>query len=248
MSMPRILVMMPAKDEQGRIGSVLESVRRVLPQADRLVIDDGSSDATGTEAAAAGARILPHAVNMGYGASLETGYRYAVRNGYDVVLQMDSDGQHVAEELIGLLEPVARGDADIAIGSRHSPGGSGPGGSPLRRAGQLFFSAILWFWTRRWFADPTSGFQALGPRALRFFSSGVFPCDYPDADVLLMAHLAGLRIREVPVRMRPRVGGRSMHAGLKPIYYGAKMVLSVFVVLLNVATWREWRRRLRAAG
>ena len=245
MSSERVLVILPAKDEQGRIGAVLDAVRRVLPDADRVVIDDGSCDSTAGEAARSGARVLSHAVNMGYGASLETGYRYAVRHGFGLVAQMDADGQHLAEELPRLLGPVARGEADIAIGTRH---GAGLRGSPARRVGQLFFSVLLLGCTRRWFADPTSGFQALGPRAVRFFASGVFPCDYPDADVLLMAHLAGLRIREYPVRMQPRSGGRSMHSGLRPVYYGAKMLLSVFVVILNIGVWRAWRRRLGEGG
>jgi len=245
MSSERLLVILPAKDEQGRIGAVLDAVRRVLPNADRVVVDDGSDDATVAEAARCGASVLSHAVNMGYGASLETGYRYAVRQGYGLVAQMDADGQHLAEELPVLLEAVKRGDVDIAIGARH---GAGLRGSATRRAGQLFFSTLLLACTRRWFGDPTSGFQALGPRAVQFFSSGVFPCDYPDADVLLMAHLAGLRIREYPVRMRPRAGGRSMHAGLRPLYYGAKMVLSLFIALLNAGTWKAWRRRFGDGG
>ena len=242
MSSERVLVILPAKDEQGRVGTVLDAVRRVLPDADRVVIDDGSCDGPADEAAKSGARVLSHAVNMGYGASLETGYRYAVRQGFGIVAQMDADGQHIAEELPRLLEPVERGEVDIAIGARDS---TLLRGSPVRRAGQLFFSVLLLTCMRRWFADPTSGFQVLGPRAVRFFASGVFPCDYPDADVLLMAHLAGLRIREYPVRMRPRAGGRSMHAGLRPVYYGAKMLLSVFIVLLNVGTWRAWDQRFR---
>ena len=245
MSSERVLVILPAKDEQGRIGAVLDAVRHVMPDADRVVIDDGSRDATADEAVRAGARVLSHAVNMGYGASLETGYRFAVRQGYGLVAQMDADGQHLAEELPRLLDPVARGEADIAIGARD---GVVLRGSPVRRVGQVFFSALLSVCTRRWFADPTSGFQVLGPRAVRFFSSGVFPCDYPDADVLLMAHLAGLRIREYPVKMRPRAGGRSMHAGLRPVYYGAKMLLSVFIVLLNSGTWRAWRQRFKENG
>ncbi len=246
MPQQRMVVIIPAKDEQGRIGPVLNSVHRVLPAADRVVIDDGSSDATANEAERAGACVLPHAVNMGYGASLETGYRHAVRQGYDGLLQMDGDGQHLAEELPRLLAPVLRGEADIVIGTRYGAGAPGMAGSPLRFMGHRFFSALLLVLTGRWFTDPTSGLQALGPRALRFFASGVFPCDYPDADVLLMAWLAGLRIVEVPVEMKPRVGGRSMHAGLKPLYYGIKMLLSVFVVLLNTTTWREWRRQFTA--
>jgi glycosyltransferase involved in cell wall biosynthesis len=242
----RILVVMPAHNEAGRIGAVIRGIKAVLPAADVAVVNDASTDETAGEARAEGAAVLTHAVNMGYGASLETAFLFAMQKGYDGVVQMDADGQHLPGELDALLAPLRAGTADIVIGSRYSGGERFP--TPwLRRFGQLFFGGILFVLTRRWFADPTSGFQALNGRALRLFSSGVFPCDYPDADVLLMAHLAGLRIREVPVRMAPRSGGVSIHSGWKPLYYGIKMLLSVFVVLLNTPVWRGWRGRLGPA-
>ena len=242
----RVLVIMPAHNESGRIGVVIRGVREALPSADVVVVDDASTDATAHDAVAEGAMVLPHAVNMGYGASLETAFLFAVRRGYEVVVQMDSDGQHLPGELRALMGPLDSGEADIVIGSRYGKHDGGLRTPPFRRAGQLFFGTVLLVLTGRWFSDPTSGFQALNSRALGLFSSGVFPCDYPDADVLLMAHLAGLRIREVPVKMAPREGGVSIHAGWKPLYYGAKMLLSVFVVMLNDSVWRDWRRRLRA--
>lgn len=235
---------MPAMNEQGRIGPVIGDINAVLPGADVLVVNDGSTDRTADDALAAGATVLPHAVNMGYGASLETAYLYAVGNGCGLLVQMDSDGQHPAGALPALLAPILDGSADIVLGSRYA-GGDGRAGTPvIRRVGHVFFSGILWMLTGRRFTDPTTGFQALGPKALRFFSSGVFPCDYPDADVLLMAHLAGLRIAEVPVQMLERRGGTSMHSGWKPLYYGAKMLLSLLVVLLNYKVWRGWRATL----
>lgn len=237
----RILVIMPARNEQGRVGAVIEATRAVLPGADIAVINDGSTDATAPEAVTAGAVILPHAVSLGYGAGLETGYLYALDQGYDAVLQMDSDGQHLAGELPKLCAPLAADTADIVLGSRYLAEGRFPI-SPLRRLGQRFFALLLRLLTGQRFTDPTSGFQGLNRRAIRFFASGVFPCDYPDADVLLMAHLAGLRIQEVPVRMAGRAGGASMHAGLRPLYYGMKMLLSLFIVLLNVHVWWTWRR------
>jgi len=246
-TLQRVLVIMPARNEAGRVGAVIAAARAVLPGADIAVINDGSTDATAQEAAAAGAVILPHAVSLGYGAGLETGYLHAMRQGYDAVLQMDSDGQHLASELPKLCAPLAADAADIVLGSRYLAGGRFPI-SPLRRLGQRFFALLLRVLTGQRFTDPTSGFQGLNRRALRFFASGVFPCDYPDADVLLMAHLAGLRIREVPVRMAGRTGGASMHAGWRPLYYGMKMLLSLFIVLLNIHIWWTWRRRHAAAG
>lgn len=242
----RILVVMPAHNETGRIGTVIRGVKAALPSADVVVVDDASSDETAREARAAGATVLPHAVNMGYGASLETAFLFAVREGYDELVQMDADGQHLPDELGVLLASLRAGNVDIVIGSRYSGVGNYRT-SPVRRLGQLFFGGVLFVLTGRWFSDPTSGFQALNGRALRLFSSGVFPCDYPDADVLLMAHLAGLRIREEPVKMVLRAGGVSIHSGWKPLYYGIKMLLSVFVVGLNASKWREWRERLGPA-
>ena len=236
----RILILMPARNEQGRIGVVIGAARRTVPGADLVVVNDDSSDATAAEALAAGAIVLPHPVNLGYGAGLETGYTYAVRNGYDLVLQMDADGQHVADELPFLLAPLLSGRADLVLGSRFLGPGTCGKIPTVRRMGQRFFAGILHLLTGQRFTDPTSGFQGLNGRTLALFSSGVFPCDYPDADVLLMAHRAGLNITEVPVVMRPRTGGTSMHSGLKPLYYGIKMLLSLFIVLLNSGLWHAW--------
>lgn len=236
-----VLVIMPAYNEAGRIGRVIRDIRATLPQADIVVVNDASTDGTAEEALGSGADVLSHAVNMGYGVSLETAYLYAMRWRYDRVVQMDGDGQHVAGEIPRLLEPLNAGVADMVVGSRYGAAGGGITVPFIRKAGHRFFSALLFLLTGRRFSDPTSGFQALNRRALSLLASGVFPCDYPDADVLLMAHLSGLRIREVPVMMENRDGGVSMHAGWKPLYYGIKMLLSVFIVLLNIPAWRAWR-------
>jgi len=237
-----MLVLMPARNESGRIGGVIHSVHRVLPGTDVVVVNDASSDSTQEEAIEAGATVLPHPVNLGYGAGLETGYTHALRSGYDIVLQMDADGQHVAEELPRILQPVLDDTADIVLGSRFMPDQAAYAAGAVRRLGQRFFALLLRGLTGRRFTDPTSGFQALSRAAVEFLASGVFPCDYPDADVLLMSHRAGLRIVEVPVRMCARDGGMSMHSGLKPLYYGIKMLFSLFIVLLNFGLWRAWQR------
>ena len=241
-SSARILVIMPCCNEAGRVGDVIQSVRQVLPAADVVVVDDASVDDTITEAASAGATVLRHGCNLGYGAALETGYLYAVRNGYNIALQMDGDGQHLPEALPGLLSPLSNDQADIVVGSRYMAN-SNDHSSPLpRRAGQLLFRWVIVMLSGKWLSDPTSGFKGLNQRALSLFSSGVLPYDYPDSDVILMSFMAGLRIREVPARMMPRAGGKSMHSGLKPVYYGIKMFLSILIVLLNVRVWHKWRR------
>jgi len=236
---------MPCYNEGPRVASVIEDVRRAIPGADIAVIDDASTDDSARVARAAGAVVLSHGCNLGYGAALETGYLYANRNGYGPVLQLDADGQHPPDQLPPLLAAVQDGQTDIAIGSRHM-NGADPDTPAIRRAGHALFAGIIRALTRLKATDPTSGMQALSRRAVRFFTSGVFPCDYPDSDVIVMAHLAGLTVKELPVTMRSREGGASMHSGLKPFYYAVKMLLSLFIVLLNVFQWRRWRAQISA--
>jgi len=239
------IVLIPCFNEQGRIGAVIDSVKTVMPEYDIAVINDASCDYTAAEASAKGAVVLSHSCNLGYGAALETGYQYAVRHSYSMALQMDGDGQHQADQLKKILAPVAKGEADITVGSRYDNQGAPSLRMPLaRRLGHRLFSILLGILTGMRFNDPTSGFQCLNRKALKLFSSGVFPCDYPDSDVILMAQRCGLRIKEVNVLMQERQGGVSMHSGMKPIYYGIKMFLSIFIVLLNRNKWRAWRETL----
>jgi glycosyltransferase involved in cell wall biosynthesis len=227
----RLVVLIPAHNEGGRIGPVVTRVRDEA-RADVLVVDDGSSDETGDEAAAAGATVAVHPVNLGYGSALQTGYRYALRAGYDGVIQLDADGQHDPES-IGALVAALRGGADVVVGSRFLHAGSYK--PPLsRRMGMAIFGRVASALSGMRLTDPTSGFQALSRRALVFYAHERYPHDYPDADVLSMVARAGLRLREVPVRMLASPDGKSMHAGiLKPIYYAFRMSLALALVPLR---------------
>jgi hypothetical protein len=126
------------------------------------------------------------------------------------------------------------------IGSRYLDGGTGYRTPPLRRLGQRLFGGIVRALTGTPMTDPTSGFRCFSRRAVAFFSSGILPTDFPDADVVLMALYAGLRVKEVKVRMEQRAGGVSMHTGLRPVYYGMKMLLSIFLVVLGQRRWRRY--------
>ena len=140
----------------------------------------------------------------------------------------------------GILQLIERiGKADIVVGSRYLSLEHEYRDSKIRYIGQRFFALALTLFTGRRMTDPTSGFQCINRRVMELFASGVFPEDFPDTDVLLMAHLAKLRVREVPVVMRTRSGGTSMHSGLKPFYYVVKMVLSMVIVALNYRRWRN---------
>ncbi len=226
------LVLIPAFNEADGIATVIDSIHKAVPDADILVVNDGSRDETASRAKAAGAVVLNHAFNMGYGVTIQTGYKYAYAHGYEYLAQIDGDGQHDPAFIAELLAPVKNGDVDFAIGSRflwfdsYRP-------SFTRRLGILFFRKLVTVIIGRSITDPTSGFQAFNRSVMKFFSTDIFPCDYPDADMLITLNLAGFRIRELPVRMFANVSGKTMHSGIKPLYYMFKMCLSILVTLLR---------------
>jgi glycosyltransferase involved in cell wall biosynthesis len=234
-----VLVLIPAYDEEDRIGSVVDNIKRHDALRDVLVVDDGSSDETRSRAAASGAKVISHPFNLGYGAALQTGYRYALAKGYDLLIQMDGDGQHDPSSLFDLLLPIRRGEADVAIGSRflhceeHGSGLPAYEAPLFRKLGMRLFGTIASLLIRQRVTDPTSGYQAMNRRVLEWVSTDRFPFDYPDADVIIMLHRAGFRIREVPVHMFCDPQKKSMHSGWKPVYYIFKMFLSILVTLLR---------------
>jgi glycosyltransferase involved in cell wall biosynthesis len=236
----KVLMVIPAYNEYGRIGEIVRAVKRILPSVKILVVNDCSSDDTGSESVEAGADVVTHLINLGYGAALETGYLYALQYGYEFIVQMDGDGQHLPGEVPQVLAPVLDGSADIVIGSRYLSTANTYKTSFIRKAGQKFFGMILSVITGYKITDPTSGFQCLNRKAFELFSRGQFPHDFPDADVLLMAHYAGFRVKEVPVVMLERMGGVSMHSGLKPLYYIIKMILSIMMVFLSQRRWKQY--------
>lgn len=223
---------MPAHREAGRVGQIVRGVRETGLGLDIVVVDDGSPDDTASEARDAGAVVLRHPFNMGYGTALHTGYCHAFRRGYERVLQMDADGQHDPAMLPRLVEALDAG-ADVVVGSRYLAGDAPPA-SLARRAGTRLFAWIASRWLRRPITDPTSGFQGLSRRALESVVHDGFPEDFPDTDILVEHHRQGLTVVEVPVRMRPRLGGVSMHRGARIAYYGYKMLVTLFLL--------PWRR------
>lgn len=227
-----LLVVIPAFNEQGRVGSVITEVGSALPGVDVLVVDDGSSDATAAEALEAGASVLRLPVNSGYGAALQTGYKFGVRAGYGTIGQIDADGQHQAVYLARMREVMESENADVVVGSRFLAG-DGDYRAPLARAvGIRLFARLASAATHERISDPTSGFQLMRSAVARLFCSEIYPTDYPDADILILLHRSGYRVREVPVQMRPSPGA-SMHTLHSSPYYMYKMLLSIFVTLLR---------------
>src|ERR671931_1290621 len=229
----RKLAIVPAYNEQGMVGRVVRDVHRHAPDFDVVVIDDGSVDNTAAEAEASGAFVIRHPFNIGIGGAMQSGFKYALRHGYDVAAQVDGDGQHKPAYLPDLLAKLhTSGDeADMVCGSRFrgDPGYRVPIG---RRIGNLIFSVVLSAITRRRITDPTSGLRITSRRRIELFARD-YPHDYPEVEAILLLHAHRLRIHEVPVRMNARGFGRSSIDYPRSAYYMAKVLLALFVGLFR---------------
>jgi hypothetical protein len=228
-----ILVIIPAFNEEASLEHVVGAIRSALPEADIAVINDGSRDRTGAIVEDLGviALHLPH--HLGVGAAEQTGFRFAARFGYDLVVRNDGDGQHNPLEIPLLLEPLRLDTADVVIGSRYlEPRGYVTPWS--RRLGIRWLAGVVSLICRRKFTDPTSGFRAFNRRAIEFCSD-VYPEAYPEPESLVLFIGAGLRVGEIPVTMNPRYGGRSSIRILDSVAYMARVLLAIFVGMLRAA-------------
>jgi glycosyltransferase involved in cell wall biosynthesis len=234
-----VLVIIPAYNEAENLPHVLADLARCSPGLDVVVIDDASWDETPRIAAGLGVDVVSLPNNLGYGGALQTGFKFALERGYAYAVTLDADGQHDCTSIAALLNPVQAGAADVAIGSRFL-GSVEYHTTWAKRLGMRLFGAVVAHYTGRRITDVTSGFQALNHKVLTFFARDNYPADYPDADMLLLLHYAGFRVTEVPVNMRNRLTGVSMHSSWKVFYYIFKMFLSLFIIWLRQKT----RRRL----
>ncbi len=226
MSSVRPLLVIPAFNEEAHLPTVLDAVHAAALDLDVVVVDDGSRDATAQLARAAGARVVRHPFNLGYGAALQTGYKFALAHGAPFLVQMDADGQHDPLQIPALLEPVRRGECDLALGSRFLEPTDYEMGL-ARTVGRELFRALA-RWAGLTLTDPTSGFQAMNRRVLEVYATDFYPSDYPDVDVLLTAHRSGMRIVERSVHMSAGLRESSLHGGLRSFYYVYKMLLSIW--------------------
>jgi len=229
--MNKILIIIPAYNEEECLPGVMQDLRSHAPDADILVVDDGSRDRTAEVARQTGVKVASLPYNLGIGGAMQTGFQYARNNGYDIAIQFDGDGQHMAAEIEILLDPLQKGRADIVIGSRFLKRGDYRP-SFFRRIGISIFSTVLSAIMGMPVTDTTSGFRAVNSRVIEFFAR-VYPEDYPEVESLVLLHRAGMTIAEVPVRMRDRTGGRSSITPIRSVYYMIKVLLAVFVDLLK---------------
>lgn len=226
----KILIIIPAHNEEESLPELLEEVRQV--GCDAVVVNDASSDTTEHVAKAAGFPVLSLPVNLGIGGGVQTGFVYALRNGYDVVVQIDGDGQHDPGQLHTVIAPIIAGEADCVIGSRYLPEAPDTGYTTpfARRMGMYFSTGILYLATGLRINDTTSGYRALNRVAFSFFATE-YPVDHPEAEALLMLHQAGFRVIEHPVRMRCRTGGQSLFTFIRAMLYPLRVIVGFMGIL-----------------
>ena len=227
----RTLVFIPAWNEEASLPDVLQDTRTALPDADVLVIDDGSTDATATVARAHGADVVSFGHNRGLKAGIAEGYRQALKRGYDYCGRLDADGQHPAEELARMLELVRAGECDVAIGSRFLPD-SGKDGEKYKPAPERVFGTSLLRLLMRLrlgqaISDGTSGLYAVDKSALALLADD-YVCEAPEVEALMRISDAKLRLLEVPVHMRQREHGESSFRGRRAVELVVTIGLTLF--------------------
>jgi glycosyltransferase involved in cell wall biosynthesis len=228
---PRVLVIIPAYNEEDSLGRVIRQVGEAMPDADIAVINDGSTDATPQIGEGYGAIVINLPYNLGIGSAMQTGFMFAHDRHYDIAVQVDGDGQHDPFEIPELIDVLQTTDIDVVIGSRYleERGYITP---QLRRLGITILSALISIIARRRITDPTSGFRALNRRAIYFCASD-YPFDYPEPEAVVMFERARLRMMEIPVTMNPRYGGQSSITPLRSAYYMVKVVMAILLGLLR---------------
>jgi len=235
MTMPgtpqRILIVIPALNEEGSVGSVVEGVRRVLPDATCLVVSDGSTDSTVVRSREAGAEVLELPINLGVGGAMRAGFRFARDRGYDVVVQVDADGQHDPVFLPPLIAGLA--DADVVIGARFAGEGQYEARGPRRWAMRMLAFAVGRVAGQR-LTDATSGFKANGRRAVALFAH-TYPAEYlgDTVEALVIGARAGLQIRQLPVEMRQRQAGEPSHRPVRAAVYLVRAMAAFGLALMR---------------
>jgi len=241
-----VLIIIPAYNEGKTIGDLLHKLNQpeIAEIADVLVMNDASKDDTAKVVREYGHTVVTHIFNLGYGSGLQVGYKYACRQGYQYVIQMDADGQHDVSNVLKLYERLTTPDEagtcpDIVLGSRFLEGSISFPVSFLKKMAFVLFRFLIKQGTGKKIMDPTTGLQGLSHRAFSFYAGyGHFDDKYPDANMIMQMLLLGFTVEEIPAVMHARTEGVSMHSGLKPIIYMFRMMYSIVAVWLRVKLYK----------
>lgn len=232
----RVLLVIPAYNEEDNIKKVIGRVREYRARCgfalDYVVIDDGSTDGTARICREEGIHCISLLQNLGIGGAVQTGYLYAKKEGYDIAVQFDGDGQHDLESLPQLLAPVIAGECDFCVGSRFIEGTSQFQSTRLRRVGIKYLSWLIRLLAHTRITDPTSGFRAANRDVIAALAD-YYPADYPEPESVVQIAKHRFRIREVQVNMFEREGGVSSIHSWKSIYYMIKVSVAIFCASLQ---------------
>ena len=236
------MAIVPAWNESGAIGKVVDEIKGFDSAIDVVVIDDCSTDDTAEVAESRGATVLRLPFNVGIGGAVQTGFRYALEEGYEVAVRLDGDGQHAASEITKILGPVDAGDAGLVIGSRFVDRDGTYRPPFARRIGIGVFARLVSILGGQRVTDTTSGFVALDRAGIELFARE-FPHDYPEVEATLVALRSGLRVTQVQVDMRERTTGSSSITFVRSLYYIIKVMLALLVASLRRYPRLESARR-----
>lgn len=234
--MAKCLIIIPAYNEAGNIEKVVNNLIENYPQYDYVIINDGSTDATKEVCGENRYQILNLPINMGIGGAVQTGYRYARENDYDIAVQIDGDGQHDVAFLEDMLNVMETESADVVIGSRFVEK-AGFQSSQMRRFGIGFLSTLGWILTGVRVKDITSGYRAVNRKFIRVFAED-YPADYPEPEAMVIAAVYGGKIKECPVVMKERENGESSITPKKSVYYMVKVTLAMLIRRLSFGVRR----------
>ena len=221
------LIIIPAYNEEENIEKTVEAILRDSSGFDYVIINDCSRDNTRRICEERGYNIVNLPINLGIGGAVQTGYKYAVRNGYDMAVQVDGDGQHDPKFLEEMAEYLEKNCLDMVIGSRFIEK-QGFQSSGLRRVGIRFFTGLIKVLTGATITDPTSGLRMVGENVLQIFAED-YPKDYPEPESVVAILRRGMKVEEIPVVMREREGGVSSISMKKSVYYMIKVSLAIII-------------------
>lgn len=230
--MSKVLLIIPAYNEEESLRSLIEEIKTVCPYVDYLVVNDCSSDDTDSLLFELGANYITLPCNMGIGGAVQSGYRYAAQNGYDIAIQIDGDGQHDVRYVNDMVKIIEDKQADVVIGSRFIDK-EGFQSSQARRIGIRILSMLIRLMCGAKVKDVTSGFRAVNRRFIELFAEN-YPDDYPEPEVIVTAKLYGAVINEVPVVMRERTTGKSSINLKRSIYYMIKVSLAIIICRISL--------------
>ena len=221
------LIIIPAFNEESNIEKTVLAIQKNAQGFDYVIINDCSVDHTRQICEEQGYNIVNLPINLGIGGAVQTGYKYALENGYDVAVQVDGDGQHDPEFLTTMAEHLMNNGLDMVIGSRFIEK-EGFQSSALRRIGIVFFSRLIYVLTGKKITDPTSGLRMIGRNAMALFAAD-YPRDYPEPESVVAVLRRGMKVEEIPVIMKEREGGVSSISMKKSVYYMIKVTLAILI-------------------